>query len=339
MQTVDLTFRAVEEMQPGARWQALFESMWPSYRTWFLQAGDAARPTYADSRRMLRTHMPELSDVYERLVELAGGGDLAARMLALYDPPPYLSGCSQGVLRQSSPLLVRNYDYAPDRLEGVILHTGWTQRRVIGMSDCLWGLLDGMNDAGLAVSLTYGGRRVLGHGFGIPLVLRYLLETCDNVADASRVLERLPYQLSHTLTLADSTGDAVTAYLSPDRGVIFRSIPIATNHQGKVEWTEHAVVTQTVEREECIRAWLTIPNSPQMHLSNRSCVNRFTTQPTHAASELSTLPRIARWRVRLNTCGRALHGSTRSSSSMWGSTPNLSSSRPLPEPPSRISEP
>ena len=61
--------------------------------------------------------------MYERLVELAGGGDLAARMLALYDPPPYLSGCSQGVLRQSSPVLVRNYDYAPDRLEGVILHT------------------------------------------------------------------------------------------------------------------------------------------------------------------------------------------------------------------------
>ena len=134
-------------------------------------------------------------------MELAGGGDLAARMLALYDPPPYLSGCSQGVLRQSSPVLVRNYDYAPDRLEGVILHTEWTQRRVIGMSDCLWGLLDGMNDAGLAVSLTYGGRRVLGHGFGIPLVLRYLLETCDNVREASQVLKRLPYQLSHTLTI------------------------------------------------------------------------------------------------------------------------------------------
>ncbi len=276
MQTVDLTFRAVEEMQPGARWQALFESMWPSYRTWYLQAGDAARPAYADSVRMLRTHMPELSDVYERLVELAGGGDLAARMLALYDPPPYLSGCSQGVLRQSSPLLVRNYDYAPDRLEGVILHTGWTNRRVIGMSDCLWGLLDGMNDAGLAVSLTYGGRRVLGHGFGIPLVLRYLLETCDNVRDASRVLKRLPYQLSHTLTLADSTGDAVTAYLSPDRGVIFRSIPIATNHQGKVEWTEHAVVTQTVEREECI---LRMVDDPE--LAADAFVESFLRQPLY----------------------------------------------------------
>ena len=38
------------------------------------------------------------------------------------------------------------------------------------MSDCLWGLLDGMNDDGLGVSLTFGGRRVLGDGFGIPIV-------------------------------------------------------------------------------------------------------------------------------------------------------------------------
>ena len=77
------------------------------------------------------------------------------------------------------------------------------------MSDCLWGLLDGMNDAGLAVSLTYGGRRVLGHGFGIPLVLRYLLETCDNVRDASRVLKRLREEV---LLLA---GDGETRVGSP----------------------------------------------------------------------------------------------------------------------------
>ena len=61
------------------------------------------------------------------------------------------------------------------------------------MSDCLWGLLDGMNDAGLAVSLTFGGRRVLGDGFGIPIVVRYLLETCDDVAEAREALARLPF--------------------------------------------------------------------------------------------------------------------------------------------------
>ena len=120
------------------------------------------------------------------------------------------------------------------------------------MSDCLWGLLDGMNDAGLAVSLTFGGRRVLGDGFGIPLVVRYLLETCDDVAEAREALARLPYALAHNLTLVDRAGDVLTAYLSPDREPFFRTFPAATNHQGMVEWPEQARATRTIERERCI---------------------------------------------------------------------------------------
>ncbi len=144
---------------------------------------------------MLRAHMPELVPAYERVVELAGGGDLAARMLSLYKPPPYLAACSQGAwTRDGVPMLVRNYDYAPSRMEGVIWSTRLLDRRVLGMSDCLWGLLDGMNDAGLAVSLTFGGRRALGDGFGIPLVVRYLLEVCETVAEARETLARLAVQ-------------------------------------------------------------------------------------------------------------------------------------------------
>jgi predicted choloylglycine hydrolase len=188
--------------------------------------------------------------VYERLVELAGGGDLAARMLSLYRPPPYLAACSQGVwTRDGWPLLVRNYDYAPSRFEGTIWSTRLLERRVIGMSDCLWGLLDGMNDAGLAVSLTFGGRRSLGDGFGVPIVMRYLLETCDDVDQAREALGRLPYSLSHNLTIADRDGSVLTAYVSPDREPIFRAFPAATNHQGIVEWPEQARATRTIERE------------------------------------------------------------------------------------------
>jgi predicted choloylglycine hydrolase len=120
------------------------------------------------------------------------------------------------------------------------------------MSDCLWGLLDGMNDGGLAVSLTFGGRRVLGDGFGIPLVVRYLLETCEDVASARETLTRLPYSLSHNLTVLDRSGQILTAYLSPDREPIFRAFPAATNHQGIVEWPEQARATRTIERERQI---------------------------------------------------------------------------------------
>ena len=250
---IPFTFRAVEELQPGPKWQAVFAEKWLHYKTWFLREGEAARPSYATSVRMLRAHMPELVPAYERVVELAGGGDLAARMLSLYKPPPYLAACSQGVwTRDGGPMLVRNYDYAPSRFEGLIWSTRLLEKRVVGMTDCLWGLLDGMNDDGLAVSLTFGGRRVLGDGFGIPIVMRYLLETCSTIEDARVTLSRLPYSLSHNLTLVDGSGAVLTAYLSPDREPIFRAFPAATNHQGIVEWPEQARATRTIEREQTI---------------------------------------------------------------------------------------
>ena len=260
--TVALTFEAVEEATPGAQWAALFERHWPRYRPWFLQEGERARATYAESARTLREHMPELVPTWERLCELAGGGDLEARMLSMWRPPSYLSGCSQGVWTRGEPVLVRNYDYSPDRLEGTILSTSWEGRRVIGTSDCLWGLLDGVNDAGLAVSLAFGGRQVVGSGFGVPLVVRYLLQVCTTVEDARAVLARLPYHLAHTLTLVDRGGDVITAYLSPDRGAVVAEVGIATNHQGDVEWPEHARATRSLERERSIGIALTEADSP-----------------------------------------------------------------------------
>ena len=261
--TGELTFHAFWEDEPGPGWQSLFRHHWPHYRVWFLKEGERARASYAESLKMLREHMPELVPVYERLCELAGGGDLEARLLAMWSPPSYLNGCSQAAWTRGEPMLVRNYDYAPDRIEGAILGTGWAGRRVIGVSDFLWGLLDGINDAGLAVSLAFGGRKVVGRGFGVPLVLRYLLQTCETVAEARAALERLPYHLAHTLTLLDRTGAYVTAYVSPDRGVSFRDIPVATNHQEDVEWHEHASVTRTVERERFISAALDDSPDPQ----------------------------------------------------------------------------
>jgi predicted choloylglycine hydrolase len=143
--------------------------------------------------------MPELMPTYERLAALAGGSDLAARFLSSYCPPSYLIACSQAVWSRDAPLLVRNYDYDPALLEPVIWSSALTGRRVIGMSDCLWGLLDGVNDAGLAVSLTFGGRRDVGEGIAIPLVVRYLLETCDTVAQARAALD-------HAVEVAEATG-------------------------------------------------------------------------------------------------------------------------------------
>jgi predicted choloylglycine hydrolase len=240
----------VRELTPGPAWQARFEAMWPAYRDWYLRDGDAARPDYRTCRRALAAHMPELVGTYDRVVELAGGGDLAARLLSLYRPPGFIVGCSQGAWTRDEPVLVRNYDYPVSRLEGVVCLTAWDRRQVIGMSDCLWGLLDGVNDAGLAVSLTFGGRREVGDGFAIPLVVRYLLETCDTVAQAGEALARIPVHAAQNLTLLDANGDLLTAYVGPGRPPQLRSIPATTNHQGDDDWPEYVHAVRSVEREQ-----------------------------------------------------------------------------------------
>jgi len=256
-----IDFEAVRELAPGAKWRARFDTMWPTYRAWYLRDGEATRPDLATCRRALARHMPELMPTYERLVELAGGDELAARMLSLYAPPGFITGCSQGAWTRDAPMLVRNYDYPASRLEGIVYLTQWSgERRVIGMSDCLWGLLDGLNDAGLAVSLTFGGRPDVGDGFAISLVVRYLLETCDTVAQAREALARIPVHAAQNLTLLDRSGEFLTAYVGPGRAAEFPAVAATTNHQGKVEWPEYARAIRTVEREHHVRALLDDPD-------------------------------------------------------------------------------
>ena len=122
------SFEAIEELEPGDKWAALFARHWPRYEGWFLQEGEAARTSYAESLRALREHMPELVPTYERLVELAGNTDLIARFMSSFCPPSYLIRCSQAVWSGDAPFLVRNYDYNPQLYEGVIIKTAWNGR-------------------------------------------------------------------------------------------------------------------------------------------------------------------------------------------------------------------
>lgn len=255
---MSLHFRAVSEDDPGPVWAGLFAAFWPAYRRWWASEGVSGRPTYRECRLAIRRHMPEILPLYEDLCELAGGSDSAARFLSFYCPPRYLSGCSQAIWQGDRPLLVRNYDYSPAAFDAILLRTRWQGRRVIGMSDGMFGLIDGMNDAGLALSLTFGGRREVGEGFGIPLILRYILQTCETLAEAEAVLRRVPCHMSYNVTVLDSRRHYFTAYLTPDRPAIVSQVPVATNHQERVEWSSHARFTATVERERFLLNRLTM---------------------------------------------------------------------------------
>ncbi len=246
-------FYGIREATPGPQWRALFDATWASYRAWYLKDGDVARPRLDVARHRLAGHMPELVPTWERLVELADGDETAARMLTLWNPPAFLPGCSQAVLTGDTPVLVRNYDYRPDLCERVVYSSAFTGRRVLGMSDCLWGLVDGMNDAGLAVSLAFGGRRGVGEGFGIPLVLRYLLEVAETVADVRAALSGLPVHMAYNITALDRNADAATIFVAPGTDPEVFALPAATNHRGTFpDDPEHARAFRSVQRQQAL---------------------------------------------------------------------------------------
>ncbi|MEM7222069.1 MAG: C45 family peptidase [Pseudomonadota bacterium] len=246
---MEMLFRSVAEDAPGPKWKALFDDGWPAYRQWFLSEGIEERATYAHGRAKLKRYMPELLPTYERLCELSGGLDLQARFLALYRPPAYLTGCSQVVWPGDEPVLIRNYDYSPTLCEGLVLLSRWNGKAVLAMVDCLWGVLDGVNEDGLAISLTFGGRKVVGDGFGIPVVLRYILEFCSTAEEAAEVMSRVPVHMAYNVTAVDRKGRFITAFAAPDRKTRVRELPIAANHQGNIDWHSYARATATLERE------------------------------------------------------------------------------------------
>jgi predicted choloylglycine hydrolase len=110
-----------------------------------------------------------------------------------------------------------------------------------------------MNDAGLAVSLTFGGRFVHGPGFAIPLVLRYLLETCTTVDQAVGKLRSIPIGIPQNVTLVDPDR-AVTVYVGPDIPLTEASDACAANHQHLPVPDEQEQLTRTQERLRTVRA-------------------------------------------------------------------------------------
>lgn len=241
-----------EEQVGGEKWTSFFNRVWPLYKTWFLSEGQLKRAGYLSSYKAFEAYMPEMLPVYEKLCEAVGGNDLKARFLSMYSPPAYMSGCSQIAWTKGESALIRNYDYHPRFFDGTVFYSNFL-KPVIGMTDCTWGLLDGINTDGLSVSLTFGGRKIVGQGFGVPIVVRYLLETCSTVAEAVIALKHIPVHMAYNLTLLDASKNYVTVYLTPDRVPVFVNEPVATNHQEIVEWNEYAVFSKTLERKQYLQ--------------------------------------------------------------------------------------
>jgi predicted choloylglycine hydrolase len=243
-----MTFHASDDGRPESpAWAARVRPEWPHVgrhvdaSTWTSEGRAAAVASFAE-------HMPELVPVME---ELAASIDLpeAGAVLTQATLKPFFAACSQtGV----AGTLVRNYDFDPAVCSRVISRTEYL-RLVIGMSEFLWGLLDGMNDAGLAVSLTFGGRFVHRPGMSILLVVRYLLETCDTVEQAWERLRRIPMSTAQNLTLVDHE-QTLSVFVGPDIEATRADGACVTNHQLQPVGEEQENDTHTLARLAAITA-------------------------------------------------------------------------------------
>ncbi len=259
---LELTFDAVNEPTPGPKWAARWQRSWPAYEAWFVGRGGDLGPSRKDCRAAMQRHMPELVGVYDRLVAITGGSDRAARFLSTWCPPTYLGGCSLAALAQGNDVrLVRNYDLSPELNEGLLLRSEWTGRAVMGMVEFLWGLSDGINDAGLSIALAYGGRSQTGEGFGITTILRYVLETCTSVDQAVTVLDRVPSHMAYNLVLADASGATAGIEMLPGGGARRMPKAIATNHQSGPEPADRPAFTRSFERHAHLSDMRTSPRN------------------------------------------------------------------------------
>ena len=273
------------EDRPEAAWAARFAAGRDEAQRWYQGQGRGDPPSAAACRAALSRHMPELLAHYDRACALVGDDELAHCIISHYRPPRLIAGCTQAVwLGDGGPALVHNQDWPLGMITERFESTAWFGREVIAKAQRPWGgCLNGMNEDGLAASLTFGGSPAQGEGFSVILMLRYVLETCRRVDEAVAALRRIPIALSQNATLLDRSGDYATLFLGPDRAPAVTQLRVCTNHQEQVVWPEHAARWQTVERLQIVQTAL---DDPAMTLADLTAL--FLKPPVYSRQTAST---------------------------------------------------
>lgn len=225
-------FVFAQEERPGEAWAARFRAGRAEAERWYRGDRRAAPPSPETCRNAIRRHMPELLGPYDRACDLLGDDDLGRCIVSHWRAGPLGGGCSQAVwLGPEGPALVRNYDYALPIVSDRFESTRWFGREIIAKAQRPWGgCIDGMNEDGLVGSLTFVSGPY-GLGFSVLLMLRYALETCRSVAEATAALCRIPIAQPHNVTLLDRSGNFATLFLRPGSEPAVTRQPVCTNHQ------------------------------------------------------------------------------------------------------------
>lgn len=157
-----------------------------------------------------RVH-PNLLDEIQGFAE--GLGENYRKLLVFTNNFGNETGCSQFFL---NGYLARNYDDSPDAVENEFLLISPTGNFAsFGASSAYFGRLDGMNEKGLVVSLTFGaGHPPRGAGIAADTFQRIVLDKTATVDEALDIFDQIPYVTPNNVMIADALGNAVVIEMS-----------------------------------------------------------------------------------------------------------------------------
>lgn len=159
-----------------------------------------------------QTYFPE---ILEEIEGLAKGQNCDSTMLytilfSMYAIPPSCHCSCFAIHNQHSILFGRNSDFLT-ALEknnlNVIYRFSNDAYSFTGNTTAFLEIEDGMNEHGLAIGLTSIYPTFIKPGFNAGMLVRYFLEKCKTVQEVIHKIQTLPISSSHTLTVADATGD------------------------------------------------------------------------------------------------------------------------------------
>lgn len=247
----DVTFTAYDEEEPGEKWLENFNGCRERWTTWATARQTGDRPSHDACRRAIGDHMPEFLDSHDRMVALCDSDPIIGQHISYGGGPPLISGCSVLALPGPPVTLLRSYDFTERYFDALIARTRWTGKRVLAMREGAGGCLDGVNEDGLTAALTFGGDFAHAVGFAIPMLVRYVLETCRDVEQAIAALARMPSAGVQKIILQDRSGASAVVYLRPGRPATTVREAMVTNHQETAPAKDHDA-TRSVARKTCL---------------------------------------------------------------------------------------